>query len=372
MLWAATPAGPAGAHPSPSSEVLLQITSNDVKADVTLPVGELKLAFATPLVDATGSHALLPDAQLSAYLVAHIRPVAPDGQAWSVRVTGIRWELERRPQDVAAQVILTPPAGAPVGMLDLGIDLVSHAVPNHITMVAMRGSGAGAKAHLLASLHFGQRHVAIEAVSPPWWQTFGDLFRLGMAHIAEGTDHLLFLLTLLLPAALRRDGNRWGEFVGTRHLVRGLLTVVTAFTVGHSLTLLLGATGLVTVPVQPVEVAIAASILVSAIHALRPIFPGREGWIAGAFGLIHGMAFATVIRDLHLQGVRLAASILAFNLGIEAVQALLVLAVAPLLVLLARTRWYPLVRQCTAVIAAVLAVIWIVERVTGAIILGMD
>lgn len=199
MLWAATPAGPAGAHPSPSSEVLLQITSNDVKADVTLPVSELKLAFATPLVDATGSHALLPDAQLSAYLVAHIRPVAPDGQAWSVRVTGIRWELERRPQDVAAQVILTPPAGAPVGMLDL--ESTWSLTPCRTTLVAMRGSGADAKAHLLASLHFGQRHVAIEAVSPPWWQTFGDLFRLGMAHIAEGTDYLLFLLTLLLPAA---------------------------------------------------------------------------------------------------------------------------------------------------------------------------
>ncbi|MGK5081586.1 HupE/UreJ family protein [Janthinobacterium sp. HLX7-2] len=364
---------PAIAHPSPSTEVLLQVQSGAISAQVTLPVDELKLAFPTPLVDATGTRAQLNDAQLSAYLVAHIRPVAPNGQAWSLKVAAIHWELGRTPQDVLASVLMQPPVGASLSTLTLGIDLIAHAVPNHITLVAMRdrGGSADAKPHMLDTLHYGHRSVVISCAEPPWWQTFADLFQLGMAHIAEGTDHLLFLLTLLLPAALRPEGRRWGGFAGTRHLVSRLLTVVTAFTIGHSLTLLLGATGLVIPPAQPVEVAIALSILVSAVHAWRPLFAGYEGWIAGAFGLIHGMAFATVIRDLQLEGARLAASILAFNLGIETVQALLVLLVAPLLVVLARTRWYQPARQLLAASAAIMAVVWMVERVSGVVSSGM-
>lgn len=354
----------AQAHPSPSSEVLLDARADTIDARVTLPLDELKLAFPAPLVDAAGKRALASDAQVASYLAAHIRPLAPDGRAWSVKVTSLRWELERTPADLVATVLLRPPPGAPAGSLVLGFDAIAHQVPNHLTLVALRRPGAGpdARPHMLASLHYGQRSVAIRDVAPRWWSGFGDLFKLGMVHIAEGADHLLFLLTLLLPAALRAQGNRWGGFAGTRAMLGQLLTVVTAFTVGHSLTLMLGATGRVVLPAQPVEVAIALSIVVSAAHAWRPIFPRREGWIAGAFGLVHGLAFAATIRELGLDGARLAAGILAFNLGIETVQALLVLLVAPLLVLLARSGRYQQVRQGAAVASAALALVWVAER----------
>lgn len=360
------------AHPSPWSEVLLEVGSGTISAEVTLPIDELKLAFPGPLVDTTGERPLASDARLAAYLVGHIRPVAPDGRAWTVKVGAVRWQLHRTPADVAATVVLRPPAGAPVGTLELGFDAIAHQVPNHLTLVALRNQAAGgnAKPRMLASLHYGHRSVAIKNAQPRWWSGFADLFKLGMAHIAEGADHLLFLLTLLLPAALHADKGRWGGFAGTRHMVLNLLAVVTAFTVGHSLTLILGACGLAVLPAQPVEVAIALSILVSALHAWRPIFPRREAWIAGGFGLVHGLAFATVIRELRLDGMRLAAGIFAFNLGIEAVQALLVLLVAPLLVVLARGAAYQRVRQGAAIMAAVMALVWMTERVAGVAIFG--
>ncbi|MFC6667915.1 HupE/UreJ family protein [Deinococcus radiopugnans] len=113
------------------------------------------------------------------------------------------------------------------------------------------------------------------------WQGFIGIFKLGMTHIAEGTDHLLFLLTLLLPAPLIALTRRWGGFGGTRRSLLNILKITTAFTVGHSLTLILGTLRLVNVPDQPIEALIAVSILVSAIHALCPIFPGRELVIAG-------------------------------------------------------------------------------------------
>lgn len=362
----------AGAHPSPSSEVLLSVDANTIGAEVTLPVDELKLAFPSALVDATGRWSAASDAQVAAYLVAHLRPVAPDGRAWSVKVEAVRWELDQRPADIVVDMVLRPPAGAPLGSFVLTFDAIAHQVPNHNTLVALRGrSGVpGARPHLLGSLYYGHHVLAVRGLAPPWWTGFGDLFGLGMRHIAEGSDHLLFLLTLLLPAAQSVRNGRWAGYAGARQLVKNLLAVVTAFTLGHSLTLLLGAAGLATVPPQPVEVAIALSILVSAIHAFKPIFPAREAWIAAGFGLVHGLAFASALRELHLEGARLAAGILAFNLGIETVQAALALLVAPLLVLLTRTAWYDRVRQATAVVAMAMALLWTFVRVSGVAAFG--
>jgi HupE / UreJ protein len=111
-----------------------------------------------------------------------------------------------------------------------------------------------------------------------------------MGHIAEGTDHLLFLLVLLLPAPLLIVASRWSSPRDVRGNLLHIASIVTAFTVGHSLTLSLATTNFVHVPSRPVEVLIAVSILVSVMHALRPIFPGKESWIAAFFGLIYGLS----------------------------------------------------------------------------------
>jgi hypothetical protein len=194
---------------------------------------------------------------------------------------------------------------------------------------------------------------------------FRSLFDLGMRHIAEGTDHLLFLLALLLAAPLCVSGSRWGLPASVRQTLRRIIGIVTAFTVGHSITLALAALGVVRVPEQPVEALIAASILVSAVHAFRPIFPGKEGWVAAVFGLVHGLAFATVLDRIGLVHWEKVTGILAFNLGIEAMQLVVVAAILPSLILIGRTRAYPIVRIGGAVFAATAAVGWLVERLSG-------
>ena len=191
---------------------------------------------------------------------------------------------------------------------------------------------------------------------------FASIFRLGIRHIAEGTDHLLFLLALLLPAPLVVLGVRWAGFAGARQSLLRILRIVTAFTIGHSLTLALAALGLVRVPSRPVEVLIAVSILVSATHALRPLFPGREAAIAAFFGLIHGLAFATTLGELGLGRWERVGGILAFNLGIETMQLIVVAAVLPSLVLMSRTRAYPFLRIGGALFAGLASVGWIAER----------
>ena len=201
-----------------------------------------------------------------------------------------------------------------------------------------------------------------------WWTStvgFASLFRLGMRHIADGTDHLLFLLALLLPAPLIIACSRWAGAADVRCSLFKVLRIVTAFTIGHSITLVLAALGFVHVPSRPIEVLIAVSILVSAIHALRPLFPGKEAGIAAFFGLIHGLAFATTLSQLGLGRWERVAGILAFNLGIETMQLIVVAATLPSLILMSRTGAYPVLRIGGALFAGFAAVGWIAERLFG-------
>jgi HupE / UreJ protein len=207
-----------------------------------------------------------------------------------------------------------------------------------------------------------------------WWSNSVDamnalgllsLFHLGRRHIAEGTDHLLFLLVLLLPAPLGVVASRWSGVIGVRSSLLRILRIVTAFTVGHSITLGLAAFGFVHLPSRPVEVLIAVSILVSAVHALRPIFPGKEAAIAAFFGLFHGLAFASTLSELGLARWERVAGILAFNLGIETMQLAVVVAILPSLLLMSRTGAYPFLRIFGAIGAAAASMGWIAERIWG-------
>jgi hypothetical protein len=194
---------------------------------------------------------------------------------------------------------------------------------------------------------------------------FLSLFRLGMRHIAEGTDHLLFLLALLLPAPLVVSGSRWAGSAGVRCSLLRMLEIVTAFTIGHSTTLALAALGFVHVPSRPVEVLIAFSILISAIHAVRPIFPGKEAVIAAFFGLIHGLAFAATLGNLGLGRWERVSGVLAFNLGIETMQMIVVGVTLPSLILLSRSRAYSFLRLGGALFAGFASLGWIAERLFG-------
>ena len=101
------------------------------------------------------------------------------------------------------------------------------------------------------------------------------------------------------------------------------------------------------------------------MHAVRPLVPGREPWVAAGFGLVHGLAFASALGELHLDPAHLALALLGFNLGIEAMQLLVVIASFPWLLLLARPARIHLYERGGALFAAVAAVGWIGQRALG-------
>jgi hydrogenase/urease accessory protein HupE len=175
---------------------------------------------------------------------------------------------------------------------------------------------------------------------------FREFFELGVEHIWTGYDHLLFLLALLLPG-------------GTLARIAG---IVTAFTIAHSITLALAALDIVRLPVEPVEIAIAGSIVVAAAAALRAGATDRRWIITFAFGLIHGFGFASVLREAGLPPGGALVPLLSFNLGVEAGQLAIVFVAVPLLRLLTRGARGLAARRAMAWATIAAGVFWMAER----------
>ena len=370
-LWlAAGWSGPARAHLTPNSEISLDFGQTLVVAEIVVPLGELGYALGRPTLARPGPdrQAALPG--LGAYLLGHLRAATPDGRPWSLTLRDLAVVDDGSGPDLKAHVEMRPPPRGPVRVFDLTYSGVIETVRNHFVLVMSRmdfdAGRLSDRPRMIGGLQSGAVTLRVDRGPGSAWRGFASAVRLGMRHIAEGHDHLLFLMALLLPAPLLAQGRRWTLYGGLRSTARRLAAVVTAFTIGHSATLIGGAFLGWRLPTQPVEVMIAVSILVSSLHAWRPLFAGREPWIAAGFGLIHGLAFATLIGHFGLEPTQKAQSILGFNVGIELVQLFVVAMVMPALVLLARTPWYAPVRIGGAAFAGLAALAWIAERTTGA------
>jgi hypothetical protein len=356
----------ARAHTTPGSSLFLDFRRDGVQAELILPLEELQFAFGQPLLSAPDQILTQYETPLRAYLAEHLRAETISGQPWTVTVQELQTQLTTPPFGLVARVWLQPPADASPRQFNLHSSVINHEVMSHYTTVAVRHdwetavfSGQPEPAgQILAT----QNTLRIDRTNGRWSRGFHSVVRLGMHHIAAGMDHLLFVLVILLPAPLLVEQRRWTKFGGLRRSCLQLLKIVSAFTVGHSFTLLVGATGWLRLPAQPVEVLIAVSILVSALHAIRPWFHGREAVIAAGFGLVHGLAFAESLIGYGFSAWDLAATVLGFNLGIELMQLFVVAITLPWLILLARTDVYPVVRILGAGFGAIAAGGWIVER----------
>ena len=185
----------------------------------------------------------------------------------------------------------------------------------------------------------------------------------GIKHIAIGFDHILFLVALLLPAVLVREGGRWLPVADIRTAFWSVLKIVTAFTIAHSITLSLAVLNVVSLPSRLVESLIAASVLATALDNLWPFLPRKRWLVAFAFGLVHGFGFASVLADLNLPASSLLLSLLGFNLGVEAGQIMLVSILIPLAYLTRNTRAYPRIAlQTGSVVIAAVSLGWLLER----------
>jgi len=185
----------------------------------------------------------------------------------------------------------------------------------------------------------------------------GDYWRMGIVHILEGVDHLLFVLSLMLIV------SGFGP----------LLKAVTAFTVAHSITLALATLGVVHLPAAPTEAVISLSILFLAseiIHKQHGQFglTERYPWVvAFVFGLFHGLGFAGALSEIGVPQHEVPLALLMFNVGVETGQILFILAVSAILAGLRRLPMAlpPVSRQWVSYGIGGVAAFWTIQRIAG-------
>ena len=204
----------------------------------------------------------------------------------------------------------------------------------------------------------------ISLLRPSRWSQFKQYLWDGAYHIWIGYDHVLFLISLLLPAVLIRRHRRWVPAESGRSVVLKVAGIVTAFTVAHSITLTLAALGIVQLPSRLVESVIALSVILAAINNIRPLVTERTWAFAFGFGLLHGFGFAGALADLGLPRDALALCLLAFNLGVELGQLCIVAVLLPIAFVFRRSAFYRRgVLVVGSLLIALLALLWLIERV---------
>lgn len=371
MLVAVLALAPAArAHHIRRTALYVDFGSRAVALEIRIPLEEL--SFARGKLVKLKDWQLDPAAarEVAQYVRAHTRVSARGGAVaapFEVSISDVSLATDNL-------IVVTANARAPAGVttraIELRYDAVTERVTTHEIYVFVRrdleGGQLGAEPKLFGTLHWARRSLAIERAPGGLARGFATVFDLGLSHIAQGTDHLLFLLMLLLPAPLLARDRRWASASSVRQSVRVTFGIVTAFTIGHSLTLVAGAIHGAALPAQPVELLIALSILVSAVHAFRPVFAGRELFVAAGFGLVHGLAFARELLGFGFDGRSLALALFGFNLGIEVMQLAIVLLVMPWLLLASRSPGYAFIRVPGAAFGFVASAGWILERGFGA------
>jgi hypothetical protein len=222
--------------------------------------------------------------------------------------------------------------------------LFDDADPQHINFLTLIDGEDGDQA-LFDTNHRMYQYDRFAPTS--WLHTMMNYLRLGVEHILSGYDHLLFVLSLLIAA------SRFGQ----------LIRIVTAFTAAHSITLFLAASDRISLPPVWVEAAIALSILYVALEniAVRKV-QLREA-LTFVFGLVHGLGFASALKETDLPKDHLISSLLAFNIGVEAGQLLVITAVMPILIVLHKKGWRRPVNIYVSSGIALIALYWFLQRI---------
>lgn len=263
-----------------------------------------------------------------------------------------------------AYAVLRFTAQCPAVPTSLGVDyrMLFDLDPSHRGLLRLDADGASRSAVLSPERPAQQFDLAQSSR----WSTFVQFVGDGMHHIWIGYDHMLFLISLLLPAVLIRRAGTWTPVRSLRSVLLGVFAVVTAFTVSHSITLTLAALDLIALPSRLVETGIALSVLLAALNNIWPVVT-RRGWLlAFCFGLVHGFGFASVLNDLGLPRATLALALAGFNVGVEIGQLTVVLAVVPLIYFARQARFYRpgvLVGGSSAI--ALVAGVWFIGRAMG-------
>ena len=296
---------------------------------------------------------------ITKYATGHLE-LSADGKACEWQTAG-PMQLDHHSDGTYAVLSLQARCGNLVNGLAMKYSLLFDVDPTHRGLVQWIAPGGLASQPLVFSKDSDRQ--ALELKAPSAWETLRQYIVEGVWHIWLGYDHILFLLSLLLPAVLVREKSHWEPATSLKRSLIEVLKVVTAFTLAHSVTLSLAVLGFVSLPSRFVESTIAASIIFAALNNLRGSIEKKRWVMAFAFGLIHGFGFASALADLGLPKGALALALVGFNLGVEVGQMAIVSAFVPVAFWLRTTtfyrRWF---MPIGSIVIALVALYWFAQR----------
>jgi HupE / UreJ protein len=349
----------AQAHIASNGFLVAHVHGNRISGSYELAVRDAELAVG---LDAdhdgkvTWGELRAAEASITAYLKEHVS-LASQGSACSLALGPM--QLNDRVDGTYVWLPFTARCAHDVQQLTIRYSVMDGIDPSHRGLLSLHAGDAVQTAVLDGKT----AQAAFAVFSPSKWRAFVDYLHAGVWHILSGIDHLLFLLSLLLPAVLFRRGGRWEPVAQARPALISIFKVVTAFTLAHSITLTLAALDVVRLPSRLTESVIAASIIVAALNNIFPLVIDSRARIAFAFGLLHGFGFASVLSDMGLPHGARVISLLAFNLGIEAGQLAVVLTVMPVLYAIRAGGFYRRgVMPWGSAAIALIATLWLVQR----------
>lgn len=287
--------------------------------------------------------------------------IARAGDACSLQAG--EFQLEQRNAGVFLRIPLTGTCGDS-GVLDISYSLLFDIDASHRGILSLADEG-GSYLRIFSPSEPDHRLDATgsTAVLANLWTFLVE----GVWHIWIGLDHILFICALIIPIILGNEvGKRSAQNPAKRNgatISINILKVVTAFTIAHSITLILATLDIVSLPSTLVESVIALSVAVAGINIIFPFFRGQSWKIAFGFGLIHGFGFAGVLGDLSLPSHLFISSLLSFNLGVEIGQLVIVALLLPVLLLLGlttSTRRLTLIISSLAITA--FGLLWLAQR----------
>jgi hypothetical protein len=234
--------------------------------------------------------------------------------------------------------------------------------PEHKLIVNLTGIGSDKTGIASQVISVNQQQVNINLQSSDWFSVLSSYVYQGIVHIFIGTDHILFLVVLVLTSVLIYQNGKWIPKLNNSQVIKDTAWIITAFTLAHSITLSATALGWIVPSSRWVEFGIAVSIVLTALNNLWPLVT-RLSVITFGFGLLHGMGFASVLGELGLSEQHTLLSILAFNLGVEAGQLMILLALLPALFYCRSKQWYPKYGlKVGSIVIGIIAINWSIQR----------
>ena len=364
VIVAACAAMSAHAHKPSDSYLSLttQSSSDDVRAHWDIALRDLELAVG---IDTNRDGAITwgelrgHEAAIFDYALQRLR-LRADGASCPIA----RGDMLVDSHSDGAYAVLQFAAhcAAPPRQLEVGYHLLFDLDPSHRGLLGLTADGQTRSAVLSPEQPLQAFDLKHASPLHQFLQFVGD----GMHHIWIGYDHMLFLISLLLPAVLVRREGHWIPVGTLRSALLSVFAVVSAFTVSHSITLTLAALGVVGLPSRLVESGIALSVLLAALNNVWPQVTRRVWMLAFFFGLVHGFGFASVLNDLGLPRDALAISLAGFNIGVELGQLTVVLILVPLIFVFRQRRFYrPVVLVGGSCAIAFVAALWFLQRALG-------